>query len=312
MSNKRILNCSIRIPHLELIESGLPSEVHQRLNYLHVTKEEAYELVGYKLSGWVVLFCDPKGNPYLHKGNLFYRLKPDPEHLKRDAPSKYLTPEGAGCRPYFSRLATEKKYKTCKKLFITEGEKKADSLTHYDFPCIALSGVNSWKDKRSGESKPLPELEEFNWKNRLVYLVFDSDIISKVEVLLALKSLSEFLKGKEAKVLIILLPNELNGGKNGADDFLKRHGKQAFSELIRIARPAFHYCKRKKEDVLTWRPEPSETHHIALIASIIFQDFYAERSGIGLYRWKEKYWEKVKRLFLAALLFGFITLIVQI
>ena len=149
----------------------------------------------------------------------------------------------------FSRLASEEKYKTCKKLFITEGEKKADALTHYGFPCIGLSGVYGWKDKRSGESKPLPELEEFNWKNRQVYLVFDSDIVSKIEVLLALKSLSEFLKDKEAKVFIILLPNELNGGKNGADDFLRRHGKQAFSELVRITRPAFQYCKRKREDV---------------------------------------------------------------
>mgnify|MGYP001168259759 CR=1 FL=1 len=294
MRNKRILNCSIRIPHLELIESGIPKEFHHFLKYQHVTREEAYELVGYKLSGWVVPFCDPKGNPYLHQGKPFYRLKPDPEQLRGDDPPKYLTPKDAGCRPYFSRLATEKKYKTCKKLFITEGEKKADSLTHYDFPCIALSGVNSWKDKRSGESKPLPELEALNWKNRQVYLVFDSDIVSKIQVLQALQSFCEFLKGKEAKVLIILLPNELNRGKNGADDFLKRHGKQAFSELIRIARPAFHYCKRKKEDVFTWKPEPSETHHIALMASIIFQDFYAERSGIGLYRWKEKYWEKVK------------------
>ena len=294
MSNKRISNCSITIPHLELIESGIPKEFHHVLKYRNVTREEAYELVGYEFSGWVVLFCDPKGNPYLHKGKLFYRLKPDPEQFKGDDPPKYLTPKDAGCRPYFSRLATEKKYKTCKKLFITEGEKKADALTHYNFPCIALSGLSSWKDKRSGYSKPLPELEEFNWKNRQVYLVFDSDIISKIEVILALKSLSEFLNGKEAKVLIILLPNELNGGKNGADDFLKRHGKQAFSELIRIARPAFHYCKRNKEDVFTWKPEPTETHHIALMASIIFKDFYAERSGIGLYRWKEKYWQKLK------------------
>ena len=109
MSKKRISNCSVRIPHIELIESGIPKEFHHFLKYRHVTREEAYELVGYKLSGWVVLFCDPKGNPYLHKGKLFYRLKPDPEQLKGDDPPKYLTPKGAGCRPYFSRLATEKK-----------------------------------------------------------------------------------------------------------------------------------------------------------------------------------------------------------
>ena len=219
MRNKRILNCSIRIPHLELIESGIPKEFHHFLKYQHVTREEAYKLVGYKLSGWVVLFCNLKGNPYLHQGKPFYRIKPEPQQLKDNDLPKYLTSKDAGSRPYFSRLATEKKYKTCKKLFITEGEKKADSLTHYDFPCIALSGVNSWKDKRSGESKPLPELEALNWKNRQVYLVFDSDIVSKIQVLQALQSFCEFLKGKEAKIFIILLPTELYGEKNGADDF---------------------------------------------------------------------------------------------
>ena len=140
---------SITIPHLELIESGLPREVHQRLSYRQVTREEAYELVGYKLSGWVVPFCDPKGNPYLHQEKPFYRLKPDPEQFKGDDPPKYLTPKGAGCRPYFSRLATEEKYKTCKQLFFTEGEKKADAQTNHGFPCIGLSGVYGWRDKRS-------------------------------------------------------------------------------------------------------------------------------------------------------------------
>ena len=141
-------NGSIKIPHSELIESGLPKEIHHFLGYRYVTREEAYELVGYKLSGWVVPFCDPKGNPYLHQEKPFYRLKPDPEQLKGDDPPKYLTPKGAGCRPYFSPLATAEKFNTCKKLLITEGEKKSDALTHYGFPCIGLSGVDSWRDKR--------------------------------------------------------------------------------------------------------------------------------------------------------------------
>ena len=93
------------VPHLELIDSGLPREVHHRLSYKQVTQEQAYELVGYKLSGWVVLFCDPKGNPYLYKGKPFYRLKPDPGQLTGDDAPKYLSPKDAGCRPYFPWLA---------------------------------------------------------------------------------------------------------------------------------------------------------------------------------------------------------------
>ena len=56
MSNKRISNCSARIPHLELIESGIPKGFHHFLKYQHLTREKAYEFVGYKLSGWVVPF----------------------------------------------------------------------------------------------------------------------------------------------------------------------------------------------------------------------------------------------------------------
>ena len=97
-------NGSITIPHLELLESGIPKKIHHFLGYRYVTREEAYELVGYKLSGWVVLFCDPKGNPYLDKGKPFYRLKPDPEQLTGDDPPKYLSPKDAGCRPYFLSL----------------------------------------------------------------------------------------------------------------------------------------------------------------------------------------------------------------
>ena len=125
MSNKRISNCSITIPHLEFIQSRIPKEFHYVLKNRNVTREEAYALVGYELSGWVIHFCDTKGNPYLHNGKLFYHLKPDPEQFKGDNPPKYLTPKDAGYRPYFSPLATEQKFNKCKKLFITEGEKKS-------------------------------------------------------------------------------------------------------------------------------------------------------------------------------------------
>ena len=52
-------------------------------------------MVGYKLSWWVVLFFDLKGNHYLKYGKLFYRIKTDPEQFKCDEPPKYLTPKDA-------------------------------------------------------------------------------------------------------------------------------------------------------------------------------------------------------------------------
>ena len=59
------------------------------------------------------------------------------------------------------------------------------------------------------------------------------------------------------------------------------------------SKPAYHYSE-KKGDVFIWQSEPNETHHIALTASIVFQDLYAVRPGIGFVRWGGKCWGKVK------------------
>ena len=78
----------------ELIDSGIPVHNQNFLNYRNVSKEQAFELIGMKLSGWVVLYMNINGKPYLHDGQPFYRLKPDAGQLTgHDAP-KYLTKKG--------------------------------------------------------------------------------------------------------------------------------------------------------------------------------------------------------------------------
>ena len=64
-------NCSIKIPHLELIESGLPREIHHFLGYRYVTKEEAYELVDISFQDGSYLFAIQKGLSIYIKENLF-------------------------------------------------------------------------------------------------------------------------------------------------------------------------------------------------------------------------------------------------
>ena len=84
----------------ELLASGLPIDSHAALGYRSVTAEEAYALVGYKLSGWVVPFNNPQGKPYLcSNGKPFHRFKPDPGQMQGDNPPRYLSPKGEGCRP---------------------------------------------------------------------------------------------------------------------------------------------------------------------------------------------------------------------
>ena len=276
----------------ELIDSGIPEYLHKFLNYKYVSKEEAFQLMGYRLSGWVVLYTDLDGKPYTHNGKPFYRIKPDTGQLTGYKPPKYLSAKGSGCRPYFSPLLKPqdliKGIKGNGDLIITEGEKKTDSLVVNGLTAIGIAGVDCWRDGRSDGM--LPELEAINWRGRNVFILFDSDVTSKDSVQRALKALACKLTEKGAKVRIAILPCDLDGTKNGADDFLVKYGYEALMKVLAIARESHHKSKS-----YNWTEEPTKSHHVAVLASIVFKNFYVLRPDIGLYKWVGTRWERIKR-----------------
>ena len=71
-----------------------------------------------------------------------------------------------------------------------------------------------------GGTTILADFDFIHLKDRLAYLVFDSDSASNPHVMLALNRLSEHLKRKGAVVRIIKLPPGAGGEKVGADDYL--------------------------------------------------------------------------------------------
>ena len=115
----------------ELLDSGISIENQKFLSYRRVSPEEAFKLTGHRYSGWLVLYTDPKGKPYTHNGQPFYRLKPDAGQITE---GKYRTISGAWYRPYFSPFLTKNHIHSFKDLLITEGEKKADSLNIHGIP----------------------------------------------------------------------------------------------------------------------------------------------------------------------------------
>lgn len=169
----------------------------------------------------------------------YYRLKLKSPIETKDGKVKYLSPKkemGFGNKPYI--LPKVKKllenYNPDKPIFITEGEKKAAKATLDGFPCVGLSGVWNFKDS---ENEFLPELDECIWKDRIVYIVFDSDISEKHGVKQAEIRLSIELINRGANVLSVRLPNEKDGGKNGLDDYLVRYESEAFHDLVKNALP---------------------------------------------------------------------------
>jgi len=271
---------------LELLASGIPVEVHKHLSYKVVTATEAGKLVGVKEPGWVVAYNNLDGTPMVHDKGDFFRLR------KENGKPKYLSAKGAGCRPYFSPLLLKEQVRPGQEIRIVEGEKKADSLCSNGRPAIALAGVDAWQDSRNGTGELLPELLDLKFNGSTAYIVYDSDVAVKEQVRNAIKGLSCCLAEEKAKVLVVLLPCELDGSKNGVDDFIARHGIGAYDELERIARPAG--TKQQKGDArptsITWEPEPKNPHHCAVTAATIFKEHFANHPNHGLYEWTGRYW----------------------
>lgn len=119
-------------------------------------------------------------------------------------------------------------------LFITEGQKKADALAARKACAVALTGVWNWKQRNKyGGTVFTNDLDYIAWEKRAVYLVFDSDVMTKHGVRQALERFTDHLKRKGAVVHHVYLP-PLHDGKTGVDDWLAATGK-GVDDLIALA-----------------------------------------------------------------------------
>ena len=152
--------------------------------------------------------------------------------------AKYLQPKNVPPQPYILPEIQELKNKPHKPIIFTEGEKKTLCLIKHEYYAIGLPGVWQFRNKKQGElfSK---ELEEWNWKERTVYICFDSDAkynpsVTKAEIELALN-----LYARGAKVLIIRLPQPNHTEKMGVDDYITQEGIEVSEEIYNEAKPLF-------------------------------------------------------------------------
>jgi hypothetical protein len=147
------------------------------------------------------------------------------------ASPKYVQPADTPPRAYFPPfIRWEEVLPTSEPLLLTEGELKAACAAKHGFYAIGLGGVYAWKSKRLGTSF-LPELARVSWKERPVYIVFDSDIHWKPPVRLALTALADELLARGARPYQVVLPT-LASGKTGLDDFIVARGPGALETLF--------------------------------------------------------------------------------
>lgn len=163
-----------------------------------------------------------------------YQYLPDQPRIgARERAIKYENPAGSSvrldvpprCRPQIGDPSVP--------LWITEGIKKVDALATAGACVIGLTGVWGFKGKNMfGGTTFLADFDYIAFKDRLVYLVFDSDSQTNPHVAQALSRLAEHLSRKGATVIKLQLPVVPGGEKTGADDYLAQgHTLEDFKKL---------------------------------------------------------------------------------
>jgi len=123
--------------------------------------------------------------------------------------NKYLRTKGAPNYLYVPKpLTLEMLNNISKPIIITEGEKKAISGFINGYLTIGIPGINGWRTKYEGQERttPLSEFDEIILEDRAVYIVFDSDVEEKVEILKAENKLVEFLTDRGSEVYCVRIP----------------------------------------------------------------------------------------------------------
>jgi hypothetical protein len=211
-------------------ESGIdPGVAEERGYHTARRRSEAPEILkGYQRKpGLVVPTFSPDGI------TRSCQLRPDkPRKDKKGKPLKYETPGGSGAILDVHPRMREEIRSGTGDLWITEGIKKADSLTSRGLPTIGLIGV--WNFQRDGEM--LPCWDHVRLQDRRAFVVYDNDVMAKEGVQLALQRLVRDLERRGVEVMVVYLPD---GPLKGVDDYLAAgHTVAEFKMLARRFEPS--------------------------------------------------------------------------
>lgn len=170
------------------------------------------------------------------QGPLGYcRIKADNPRQSKDKLVKYESPRGLPNEIYLPPNTIGVLNDAAVPLIITEGEKKALAADQHGHHCVGLVGVCGWNTPK--QNTLCPPLERVSWRGRDVFIAFDSDLRHNTIVQDAEIRLAAALVHRGANVKVLRLPDgppdeEGNPSKVGVDDFLVRHGLNAFQQLV--------------------------------------------------------------------------------
>jgi Domain of unknown function (DUF3854) len=140
---------------------------------------------------------------YSPSGVTGFRLRPN----NRISPGrKYEQPYGVGSILDVHPFNLEWVRNPHVELWITEGEKTADSLASRGECVISIPGVHNFAQKGSQGGEGLPCWDYVPLQGRTVNVVFDSDTLTNSGIQLALERLVGLLERRGASVYVVYLP----------------------------------------------------------------------------------------------------------
>jgi hypothetical protein len=123
-------------------------------------------------------------------------------------------------------------------LWITEGARKADAAASIGLCAVSLAGVWAFRSTNvDGGRTELADFDRIAFNNRVVYIAFDSDVVTKTPVKQAMVRLAALLTRRGASVHVMILPSGPAGEKRGLDDLIAGGARTA--ELVRLVNPDF-------------------------------------------------------------------------
>jgi hypothetical protein len=251
MTHQAISANTLSQKHYEMLhgESGISEDIIAARGYCTVTDSKELLDLGFSpeqsknVPGLLLPVCTLDGS------NSLYTYRPDfPRKIKdrrrrkdddkyKQRIIKYEIPKDASMRLDSSPLCRPQLDDPSIPLWLTEAQKKADALASHGLCAVDLLGVWNFKGKNAfGGVTLLADFDHIAFNGREVRIVFDSDVMTKREVQLALERITIHLKRKGAYVRHVYLP-PINGKKVGVDDYLLDHNVEELEGLIDAPRP---------------------------------------------------------------------------
>jgi hypothetical protein len=205
-----------------LAASAIDGAVAHERGYYSVERKQDLERVGFARSQQNV----PSLVVPIHTvvpGEKWFIHRPDEPRFKDGREIKYEIPAGRKISLDIHPRARANLANPAFPLFVTEGSKKVDALISAGAKAVVgVIGVWSWRGRN--EHDGLAMLADWELvalkEGRQVHVVFDSDVMLKDPVRLAMERMSAALKRMGASVAFVYLPSGPAGEKVGADDYL--------------------------------------------------------------------------------------------